>query len=123
MKNISCLALLSSLILLSPLCALARNKNQHSVDIPDSVQIGATQLQPGSYKVEWQEHGPAVHVRFLRDGRVVATVPGTLKTNDSQVTQDGIVIQTTKPNKKVLTEIDFGRQKEALIFGRRTSGM
>jgi hypothetical protein len=106
------------LILLSPLCALARNKNQQSVDIPDSVQVGATQLKPGNYKVEWQEAGPAVNVKFLHDGEVLATVPGTLKTNDKQVTQDDIVTQITSTNKRVLTEIDFGRQKEALVFAQ-----
>src|ERR1039458_5658102 len=44
MKQIKCTALLFMLALLSPLGALARNKNQHSVEIPDSVQVGGTQL-------------------------------------------------------------------------------
>jgi hypothetical protein len=43
----------------------------------------------------------------------VATVPGTLKTNDSQVTQDAIL---TDSSNKTLSEIDFGRDKEALVF-------
>ena len=123
MKKISYLALLSTLVLLFPLAVLARAKNQHSVNIADPVEIGATQLKPGSYEVEWQEPGPAVQVRFLQHGKLVATVPGTLKTNDRQVTQDDIVTQTTRANKKVLKEIDFAHQKEALIFGRQASGM
>jgi hypothetical protein len=57
----------------------------------------------------------------MRDGKTVATVPGTLKTNDAQVTQDDIVTDTTSANTKTLTEIDFGRSKEALIFEQ--SGM
>ena len=48
----------------------------------------------------------------------MATVPGTLKTDDKQVTQDDFVMQTTKDNKKVLTEIDFRRDKEGLVFGQ-----
>jgi hypothetical protein len=120
MKNVKYYALLSTVLLLFPLCALAKNKNQHSVVISDSVQVGTTQLQPGNYQVEWREAGPAVNVEFLQHGKVVATAAGTLKTNDQQVTQDDIVSQATSGNKRVLTEIDFGRQKEALVFAQPT---
>jgi hypothetical protein len=48
----------------------------------------------------------------------VATVPATLKTNDVQVTQDDIVTDSAN---KTLTEIDFHRDKEALVF--QQSGM
>jgi len=104
------LALLSTLALLFPLCALARDKNEQPL------QVGTAQLPAGTYKVQWQESGPEVNVQFLRHGKLVATVPGTLKTNDEQVTEDDVVIQTVSSNKKELSEIDFARQKEALIF-------
>jgi len=116
MKTVSYVALLSSLFLLFSLYTLAKDKNQHSLDLSDSVLVGTTQLQPGTYTVEWQEAGPAVTVEFLHGRKVVATVPGTLKTNDQQISQDDIVIQTRTDNRKVLTEIDFARQKEALVL-------
>ncbi|HXY06943.1 MAG TPA: hypothetical protein VEI52_03735 [Terriglobales bacterium] len=119
MKTLRYLALLSTLLLLFPLCALAKDKNQHSLDISDSVQVGTTQLQPGTYKVEWQQAGPAVTIKFLHGSKVVATVPGTLKTNDKQVTQDGIVTEITSGNKRVLREIDFAHQKEALVLAQQ----
>jgi hypothetical protein len=112
------LALLSILALLSPLSVFARDKNQHSVDIPSTLQVGDTQLKPGNYKVKWEGSGPDVQVTFLRDGKTVATVPATLKTNDDQVTQDDIVTQS---DNKTLGEIDFHRDKEALVFPQ--SGM
>ncbi len=120
MKRIKCTALLSMLALLSPLSALARDKNQHSVEIPDSVQVGSAQLKPGNYKVEWQGTGPEVQVNFVLDGKTVATVPGTLKTSDAHVVDD-IVTDTTSANAKTLKEIDFSRDKESLIFDQ--SGM
>ena len=123
MTYVKYLALLATLTLLFPLWALAKDKNQHSVSILDSVQVGTTQLKPGTYKVEWQETGPVVDVRFVQDGRTVATAPGTLKMNDPQVTQDDVVIDLTSANKKLLEEIDFGHQKEALVFGRHQSNM
>ena len=121
MKQIKYAALLSMLAVLCSVPALARDKNQHSVEIPDAVQVGGTQLQPGNYKVEWQGTGPEIQVEFVRDGETVATVPGTLKTNDAQVTQDEIVTDTTSANTKALTEIDFSHNKESLVFEQ--SGM
>jgi hypothetical protein len=113
MKLPNYVAFLSILAVLAPLSAFAREKNQHSIDIPNAVQVGGKQLEAGSYKVEWQGAGPEVQVTFLRHGKAVATVPGTLKTNDSEVTQDAI--QTDSAN-NTLNEIDFRRDKEALVF-------
>ncbi len=121
MKQIKYAALLSMLAVLCSASALARDKNQHSVQIPDSVQVGDTQLKPGNYKIEWQGTGPEIQVNFVRDGKTVATVPGTLKTNDPKVTQDEIVTNTTSANARMLEQIDFSRNKESLVFEQ--SGM
>jgi hypothetical protein len=116
MKQMKYAALLSMLTLLSSVSALARDKNQHSVAIPYSVQVGGTQLKPGDYKVEWQGTGPKIQVNFVRNGKIVATVPGTLNANVAQVVEDGIVTDTTSANTQTLKEIDLGRSKESLVF-------
>ena len=121
MKQMKYIALLSMIALLSTVSALARDKNQHSVEISNTVQVGGTQLTPGNYKVEWQGTGPEVRVNFVRGGKTIATAPGTLKTNDPHVTQDDIVTDTTSANKTTLTEIDFSHNKESLVFEQ--SGM
>jgi hypothetical protein len=51
MKQVKYVTLLSMLALLSSVSAFAGDKNQHSVQIPESVQVGGAQLTPGSYKV------------------------------------------------------------------------
>jgi len=109
------LAVLSILVLLFPLGALARDK-AHSVEIPYAMQVGGTRITAGNYKVAWQGTGPAVEVSFSQYGKTVATVPGTLKTNDDQVTQDAIVTEATSADTTTLKEIDFVHQKEALVF-------
>ena len=121
MKQVKYTALLCMLALLFTVSAFARDKNQHSVDIPDPVRVGDTQLKPGSYLVEWQGAGPEIQVNFVRDGKTVATAPGTLKTNDAHVVQDDVVINTTGANTKTLEEIDFAHNKESLVF--EPSGM
>lgn len=120
-KYLQYLAVLSALALLFPVGALARN-NAHSVQIFDVVQVGSTQLKPGDYKVEWQGTGPAVQVSFQQSGKTVVTVPATLKTNDDQVTQDAIMTEATSAGTTELKEIDFGRQKEALVFDQNPDG-
>ena len=118
MKYLRYLTFFSILAVLSPLGAFARDNNQHSVEIPAAIQVGGVQLEPGNYRVKWQGTGPDIQVTFLRDGKTVATLPATLKTNDVQVTQDAIVTDSAT---KTLTEIDFHRDKEALVF--QQSGM
>jgi len=103
--------------------ARAARDNAHSVEISDVVQIGSTKLKPGNYKVKWQGTGPAVQVSFQQNGKTVVTVPGTLKTNDDQVTQDAIVTEATTTGTSTLKEIDFAHHKEALVFDQNPGGM
>jgi len=117
MKHVKYRAFLSTLALLFPAGAFAGDKNERKVDIPDSVQIGATHLKPGNYKVEWQGDGPAVQVSFYQGRTLIATVPGTLKTNDREVTQDDVVVTNPSAKSKVLVEIDLSRGKDALLLG------
>jgi hypothetical protein len=111
------------LALLSAVSAFAGDKIQHSVDISETVQVGNTQLNPGSYRIEWEGTGPEVQVNFMRNGKTVATASGTFKTNDTNVTQDEVVTDTTSANAntKTLKEIDFSHNKESLVFEQ--SGM
>ena len=121
-KHLQFRVVLSTLALLFPLGALARD-NKHSVDITDAVQVGSTQLKPGNYRVEWQGTGPVVQVSFQQNGATVVTSPATLKTNDNQVTQDAIETRGSSTDKNVLEEIDFGHQKEALVFDQSSGAM
>jgi len=116
------MAVLSTLTLLFPLGALARD-NKHSVDIINAVQVGSTQLKPGNYEVEWHGTGPVVQVSFQHNGETVVTLPATLKTNDDQVTQDAIETRGSSASNRALEEIDFGHQKEALVFDQNPGAM
>ena len=121
-KYLCYLTVLSTLALLFPLAASARS-NSHSVDISSAVQIGTTQLKPGSYKVEWQGSGPVVQVSFEQNGKTVVTVPATLKTAENQATQDAVTLDNTSADISTLKEIDFSRQKESLVFDQNSGGL
>src|SRR6202790_3427605 len=102
--------------------AYAARNSAHSVEISNTVQIGTTKLKPGNYKVEWQGTGPAVEVSFQQNGKTVVTAPGTLKTNDDEVTQDAIVTEGVSTGTSTLKEIRCGHQKAALVFDQNISG-
>jgi hypothetical protein len=121
-KYLQYIVVLSALTLLFPLALLARD-NKHSLDITDAVQVGNTQLKPGNYKLEWQGTGPVVQVSFQQNGETLVTLPATLKTNDGQITQDAVETRGSSTDERVLEEIDFGRQKEALVFDQNPGGM
>jgi hypothetical protein len=93
-----------------------------SIEIFDSVQIGGTKLKPGNYKVEWQGTGSVVQVSFQQNGKTLATVPGTLMTNDDHVTQDAVVTETGAGT-STLKEIDFRHLKQALVFDQALGSM
>src|SRR5438309_7023452 len=121
MKQIKYTTLVFILAFMSSTGTFAKDNNRHTVEISDSVQVGGTQMKPGKYDVQWQGTGPEIQVSFVQNGKTVATVPGTLKTNDPHVTEDDIVTETTSANLKTLKEIDFSHDKESLVFEQ--SGM
>ena len=86
------------------------------------LQVGSTQLRPGNYKVEWQGSGSVVQVGFQQNGKIVVTVPATLKTADNEVTQDAVLTDKANADIAPLEEIDFGRQKESLVFDQNSGG-
>lgn len=121
MRYTNYLAIIAVAAALSPVGAFASDKTSRSVKISDPVSIGRTELKPGNYRLEWQGSGPAVQVNFMHDGKTVATVPAQLQVNDPKVTQDEIMTDRNNANAQTLKEIDFGHQKEALVFSH--SGM
>jgi hypothetical protein len=117
MKNTKYIALLATLTLAFSLSSFAKDKNEHTVTLNDTVQVGGTQLKPGDYKLEWQGDGAGTQVSFMQHGKTVATAAATLKMNDDTITRDAVVMGTIN-NSRELREIDFRRQKESLVFGQ-----
>lgn len=119
MKVLKYAAPLLLAVLMLPGALLARNKDEHSIQITDPVLVGKMQLQPGTYKVEWQSTGPHSQVTFLKGKKVVTTVPATIKANDAQVYQDDLIVDHASGNREVLREIDFSHGKDAVILKKR----
>lgn len=97
----------------------ARTRNEGSMTADQTLQIGAKQLKPGHYKVEWSKPGPAnqVNVNFIRNDKKVATLPAKLIQRSTRSPYNDIVTTEAKNNKpERLKEIDFNNRTQALVM-------
>ena len=115
-KYIAIVAVLASGLSLS---AIAKDKNETRISLSDSVQVGATDLKPGDYTLQWEGDGPDVQVKVLKGKNIVATVPAKLAQGTSGYAN--AITTRTVGNMKTLDEVDFGGGKQSLVFGDATA--
>jgi hypothetical protein len=117
MKHVKYLSAAALALLLLPATTFAKDnkdKNEGTLLISSPMQVGSTLLEPGNYKVEWQNSGSTANVDILRGNKTVATVPATVVSYTDR--QDEAITHHPgdDPQKQILEEIDFAKQKEGL---------
>lgn len=70
-------ALLSLLLMMTPLSLLAASHYSQNVTIADTVTVGGTQVPAGTYRVQWDGTG-AVTATIVKGKKVVASVPANV---------------------------------------------
>jgi hypothetical protein len=115
-KYVAIVAVLASGLSLS---AIAKDKNETRISLSDSVQVGATDLKPGDYTLQWEGDGPDVQVKVLKGKNVVATVPAKLAQGTSGYAN--AITTRTVGNVKTLDEVDFAGGKQSLVFGEAST--
>jgi hypothetical protein len=115
-KYVAIVAVLASGLSLS---AIAKDKNETRISLSDSVQVGATDLKPGDYTLQWDGDGPEVQVKVLKGKNVVATVPAKLAQGTSGYAN--AITTRTVGNVKTLDEVDFAGGKQSLVFGEASA--
>jgi hypothetical protein len=117
-KTLGCLIVSATLALGLSTAAFAASKNQGNFTLNDPVRLGSTDLKAGQYKAEWTpQSGNAVKVDILKNGKVVASTTGTLKSLNQPSPYDAVVTKPLDSNIKTIDEIDFSNRKEALVIG------
>jgi hypothetical protein len=89
-------ALLSLVLMMTPLSLLAASHYSESVTVSDPVTVGGTQVPAGTYRVQWD--GTGTVTATIKDGKkVVASVPATAteakSTYDGALETDGNTLQ------------------------------
>jgi hypothetical protein len=76
------------LVVLSSVPAFAA-RNSQTVNLPETVKVGSTQIPAGDYKLTWTGSGSNGQVTLAHDGKTLVTVPAKVveeKNNFSGVT-------------------------------------
>jgi hypothetical protein len=95
-------------------------KNSQTVNIPEAVTVGNTQLEAGDYKVTWEGTGSSVQVTLLEKNKYSPKpVTVTAKSEDAAVSQVGFTVER-QGNVSKLSTLKVG--KTTLIFDTSASG-
>ena len=116
MNAMKALRLSGALFAVALLCSIptfADNTVKKSLQINETITVGAVQLAPGSYRVEWNEPGPNVEVKIMQNGETVATVPAHMVQENTSNEQDGY---GTKPG---LNGDKYQRLSELFFHGEK----
>src|SRR5579862_363898 len=114
MKSIQYLASFAVIALMLSLNAFAKDNNSGKFTLSDTVNVGSTQLAPGSYKAEW--NGPAndLKIDILQGGKTVATAQGKIEDLQKPAPYSAVLTKTLQNNTKQLDEIQFDNHTEAI---------
>ena len=116
MNAMKALRLSGALFAVALLCSIptfADNTVKKSLQMNETITVGAVQLAPGSYRVEWNEPGPNVEVKIMQKGETVATVPAHMVQENASNEQDGY---GTKPG---LNGDKYQRLSELFFHGEK----
>jgi len=125
MKFAKYLLLLAGVALLLPLSAMAKDNgsnNSGKFTVAENVKVGSTELKPGNYKVEWDGSGDSVQVKIMQGKNTVATTSGKLVSHDNPAPYNAVILNDASGGGKAISEIDFGKRKEALVLSEGQMG-
>lgn len=89
--------------------------NSANLRIPNDSNINGTKIAAGEYKVTVDGNGPDVKVIFAQDGKVKATVNGTMV--EGQTAPEYSAVVTDKSGEGVkITELRLAKMKNTVKF-------
>jgi hypothetical protein len=116
MKAVRFVAIAAILASCFSLSAFAKDKNEAKFTLPDTAQLGSTQLKPGDYKLQWDGTGPTVQVKVLKGKQVVATSSAKLVEKKETTGTDAVTLGPGNGTVKSLDQVDFSNGKQSLVF-------
>jgi hypothetical protein len=116
MKLVKYFASFAIVALVLSLSAFAKDTHSGKFIVSDPVQVGSTQLAPGSYKAEWSGPADNVKIDIIQKGKTVATTQGKIQTLQQPAPYDAVLTKALDNNTKQLDEIEFSHQTEALVL-------
>lgn len=111
---------LLALTLALSLGAFAASKSQ-SVTLYHDAQLNGKTLPAGDYTVKCDTNGSTAQVRFIRNGKEVASASGQVKQLTSAPESNQVVTLDGNGGPATITEIDFSNSKSGVSFETSTA--
>ncbi len=119
MKRIATLLCGTALTLMLTGAAFAGTVSK-SLTFTDPVQVNGTTLQPGDYKVTFDESAPNPQLTFKKGKKEVATAQAQMKPATSKTYNTSVEFNTEGSTRK-LQQIQFGGSDQALVISESGS--
>lgn len=104
------------LVLLVCLLALSAFAGDKSLTIYSKASFNGQTLAAGDYKVAVDVKGATAEVKFLKDGKTVATATGEVVQLNQAPKDTGILYQANADGSRTVKQIQFMNQKQAVRF-------
>lgn len=114
MKRVATLVCGTALTLLLTGAAFAGNVSK-TVTFSSPVQVNGTTLQPGDYKVSFDDATPTTQVTFKKGKKDVATAQAQVKQATNKVNATSVEFNEEGSTRK-LQQIQFGGSTQALVL-------
>ena len=100
--------------------AFAASKSQ-SVTLYQDAQINGKTLPAGDYTVKCDTTGSTTQVRFIRNGKEVASASGQVKQLKNAPESNQVVTMDGNGGPATISELDFSNTKSAVTFETSTA--
>ena len=102
------------ILLLAGIPAFA--KNSHPFYLRTAVTMNGAEVPSGVYDLTWESHNSRVRVTLWKDGRFIATAPGTWVKNGVKYTNDAALLRVNSDGSRSLVEIRLAGVKKTIVL-------
>jgi hypothetical protein len=119
-SQFSKLITLAAAMLLAASAFAGSSVHKGSIALGDAVQINGKQIPAGEYMLAWEGDGPNVNVRFLREGKEVASTPATVTQLDEKASQNAAELKGAGETRELIA-VRFSGKKYQLDISSAAS--
>ncbi len=95
-----------------PACA----NNSRPFFLRTAVTMNGAEVPSGVYDLTWESHNSTVRVTLWKDGRFIATAPGTWVKNGVKYTNDAALLRVNSDGSRSLVEIRLAGVKKTIVL-------
>ena len=121
MKSLKIALVLSGAALVFASGALAGDSNKGTLQLAEKVNVEGKQLNPGTYKVEWDGTGPTVQVTILQGKQAVATFSAHVTEQGTPNSANAYGSNAQPDGSQALTAIYIGGKRTVLELDQQAA--